>query len=90
MGALCKRAYNERWGHEFLYEVLDVDGRSAILIHAVGKASQLRGCISPSYNLKITRQKECGCLSSSRKAYFDMFGQMNEIGVDKLIITDPS
>lgn len=75
--------YNAAWEHDFVVEIGNVPGRSAILFHVGNTESDSEGCIL------VGDTRGVNSIGNSRKGYQEFYRNMAEAKPDYIIITQP-
>lgn len=75
--------YKKRYGHDGIYGLNDVDGRSHILIHTGNKPEHTKGCILPG-----TDEGKKDFIHRSGDAYDKLYKAIEEHKPDQIVIQD--
>lgn len=74
--------YNKRWGHAHVLEILNVPGRSAILIHTGNNPDHTKGCLLIGRHHNIPENQ----VVQSRLAYVDFMKAVEEYEPQAIVI----
>lgn len=85
-------AYRKRWNHKFIPLIAGVEGRSAILIHAISNTRQLNGCIAPLFHpvlgaVNAKGKKMIKSSGRSREAYCFLYDAIVRHDIRRVRIT---